>query len=284
MRLYPDPIVVAVGDGCGSGAALCWAAHQAALEHRPLRLVYASLASDTCPTEMLAELGGPLGGQHRGEEDPASVLADAAETVYAFEPHVVISTSHTPRTPVRSLLEQARAAAMVVLANHGASVLADLIGGTVCGRVAAKAPCPVIAISGRPAWPDMPIVVGIDSIDTAGDIAAFAVALAFHRGVRVLVHHVHRQSVAYSAHAIDDLIAAHAARYPQVPLEISCSSGNPVTELADVAAEAQLLVVGTRGYSAATGFLAGSLSHALLRKAPCPLAVIPKNSHPLSRR
>jgi nucleotide-binding universal stress UspA family protein len=42
-----------------------------------------------------------------------------------------------------------------------------------------------------------------------------------------------------------------------------------------MAADAQLLVVGNRSHRAMRGLLTGSVSHALLRRAPCPIAVVP---------
>ena len=50
--------------------------------------------------------------------------------------------------------------------------------------------------------------------------------------------------------------------------------GGPISEIAREAG-ADLIVVGTRGHSAAAGVLLGSVTQRLLRRAPCPVLVVP---------
>jgi nucleotide-binding universal stress UspA family protein len=57
----------------------------------------------------------------------------------------------------------------------------------------------------------------------------------------------------------------------------SSMAGGPAHVIADVAerGHADLIVTGTRGHTAATGILLGSVAHRLLHLAHCPLLVIP---------
>ena len=51
--------------------------------------------------------------------------------------------------------------------------------------------------------------------------------------------------------------------------------GHPVRVLLDAAADADLLVVGTRGHGGFTGMLLGSVSQHLSAHSPCPVVVVP---------
>ena len=53
--------------------------------------------------------------------------------------------------------------------------------------------------------------------------------------------------------------------------------GGPARPIAEIAKEANadLIVVGTRGHSAAAGVLLGSVTQRLLHTAPCPVLVVP---------
>jgi nucleotide-binding universal stress UspA family protein len=52
--------------------------------------------------------------------------------------------------------------------------------------------------------------------------------------------------------------------------------GHPTQTLLDAAADADLLVVGSRGHSTFAGLLLGSVSQHCVQHAPCPVVVVPQ--------
>lgn len=62
------------------------------------------------------------------------------------------------------------------------------------------------------------------------------------------------------------------------PVEVVSSvvEGPAAQVLLEIAAGAQLLVVGSRGHGAFSGMLLGSVSQHCVQHAPCPVAVIPQ--------
>jgi nucleotide-binding universal stress UspA family protein len=59
--------------------------------------------------------------------------------------------------------------------------------------------------------------------------------------------------------------------------------GEPVPELARLAAGADLLVVGSRGHGGFAGRLIGSVGQRCLDSAPCPVVVVPHDAKPRTR-
>jgi nucleotide-binding universal stress UspA family protein len=274
------PIVVGVDEDDRSVVALCWAASQAELERRPLILVHAQV--ETYSWALASGMIGAVDWNGLGAVSRL-VLDSALDLVRRLAPGVAVTTRTQPASPARLLLQAANETSLIVLGNHGARLMTAVLNGTVCGFVAAHARCPVIAVSGRPAWPDAPIVIGIDEDGIADRALEFAVELAARRHVSVNLHHTRRTHAWGTSRrhpGFDDRyqLARLRAHHPQVPVRITCGAGDPVASLTDAAADAQLLVIGTRGHGSAAGLLTGSVSHALLRKAPCPLAIVPQTS------
>ncbi len=74
--------------------------------------------------------------------------------------------------------------------------------------------------------------------------------------------------------ALDDVLDT-ASLSPDLRIERHVVMGPGATVLLDVAAGADLLVVGTRGRGGVAGLLLGSVSHACIKEATCPVVVVP---------
>lgn len=73
------------------------------------------------------------------------------------------------------------------------------------------------------------------------------------------------------AAVIDEVAAAH----PGTPVERQVVLGSPAAALIEEGADAQLIVVGSRGRGGFAGLLLGSVSHQLAHHAPCPVVIVP---------
>jgi nucleotide-binding universal stress UspA family protein len=69
-------------------------------------------------------------------------------------------------------------------------------------------------------------------------------------------------------------LAGWQEKYPDVTVRQVVTRDRPVRCLLEHAADAQLVVVGSRGHGGFAGMLLGSTSQALIYHAPCPLLVV----------
>ena len=138
------------------------------------------------------------------------------------------------------------------------------------------------------------IVVGVDGSPHADAALRFAVAEARLRGVplRVVCAWEPPTSayvgeafaatpdafVAAEQHAEDVLrTALERLTLDDVQVEALAVEGHPATVLVDQAADAELLVLGSRGHGAAKRLLLGSVSSDLAHHTPCPLVIVPSS-------
>lgn len=79
---------------------------------------------------------------------------------------------------------------------------------------------------------------------------------------------------------LSEALAGWGESHPDVKVIEHVECGHPVDVLKYASAQADLLVVGSRGRGDLTGLLLGSVSHSLLHHATCPLVVSPGPAAP----
>jgi nucleotide-binding universal stress UspA family protein len=139
------------------------------------------------------------------------------------------------------------------------------------------------------------IIVGVDGSDDARRAAAWAATVAGAVGAEVVVVHalglLHRTpsgvTVASDLHRAEILAELEAAwcaplRDAGVVYRAELREGNPVIALLDAAddADADLLVVGSRGVGGFPGLMLGSTSTQLAQHTRWPLVIVPNTSQP----
>lgn len=279
-----DRIVVGVDEGAQSALAVEWAAREAQASGARLALVhgemdrYAAAVIDPGIVPAMEIANRPL--------DSWRLVEDSAQFVRQIAPGVDVSTHVAPGSPVSVLCQEADKAAMVVLGSEGSGLLSELVFGTVCGTLAVRSRCPVVAVREHPepVGFDAPVAVGVDGTSVSAAALAFAFELADRHDVGVRAVHVMPSTVKRDKEEEErrrwrtaDSLADLANRYPHVTIDIEFPVGDPVHTLAASAATARLLVVGSRGRGVAAGLLSGSVSQALLRTVRGPIAVVRKD-------
>jgi nucleotide-binding universal stress UspA family protein len=132
------------------------------------------------------------------------------------------------------------------------------------------------------------IVVGVDGSTGSQAALRFALAEASRRGAQVeavIAWYVPAMAAEAGLSANYDpagwarsTLEGELAAVPagDVPLTGRVVQGHPTAALLEVAAGAELLVVGTRGRGGFTGLLLGSVSQYCAANAPCPVVVVPR--------
>ncbi|MFF8386538.1 universal stress protein [Streptomyces kanasensis] len=286
-------IAVGVDGSEESLAAADWAAHEAALRGVPLRVVHAWLWQP---------LDVPLVQDRETQAESAEAVLRAARTrVTGLYPDLAVSAEVVHDTAVAALLREAAAADVLALGSRGYGALVGFLLGSYGQQVIAAAERPVVSV--RAGDRDAQalrstggeVVVGQQG--TAEDSAAvlgFAFEAAAARGATVrAVRAWSLPSIyAYSPgstrladeagglepfeeKALAEALAPWRERYPDVPVTEHVELGSAGQVLLSALSDAQLLVVGRRARRGPVGTRIGSVAHAALHHAPCPVAVVP---------
>lgn len=225
------------------------------------------------------------------------VLEEAENRARSASPDLEVTTRLVVAAPVQALLEQARDAELVVLGSRGLGGFLGLLIGSVGVEVAAHAPCPVVVV--RPQSVDHPrssvgpVVVGVDGSEISALAIGFAFEVAARRGVGVTAVHAWSGPIPagvvgeFAPVVVDvdtieqdqeqlltEAVAGARSRFPEVGIEMKLARAHPGHALVAESAGAALVVVGSRGRGGFRGMLLGSVSHAVLHHADCPVAVI----------
>lgn len=276
------PIVVGVDGSPCSQLALDWAADEARLRRAPLKLVY------------VVDSPGPRGAfGYLTDEVTAfgdDLLAGARERVAGRQ--VPASTAIVCDDAAHGLIREAKDATMLVVGSRGHGGFHDLLLGSTSLHAAMHAACPVAVI--RPPTPGGAedtagrIVLGTDGSPRAAAAARVAFEEARLRDIGLTVLHTWVGSLpeataglpgddALEVRArmvVNDAIAPWASRYPEVDVRKVVVKESASRALIAASSGAEMVVVGCRGRGGFTSLLLGSVSHALLHHAGCPVLIV----------
>ncbi|MFJ8962514.1 universal stress protein [Lentzea sp. NPDC102401] len=288
MKGPAAPVVVGVDGSSSALAAVKWAAADCARHHTPLRLVHGYNVPNAGYPEMVLTATEIL---HAIEEQADTWLTEAAAAARAVAPEVEVSTERVCRYGTALLISESRDARLMVLGSQGLGTVTGLLVGSTAIALASHGRCPLVVVRGTEV-PGGPVVVGVDGSPTSEAALAFAFEAASVRNAPLAVVTCWQDFMVESGYTASrftvdwgqveqderrlqaERLAGWQEKYPDVPVTRVVLRDRPVRALMRYGAEAQLVVVGSRGHGGFAGMLLGSTSQALVYNAPCPLAIV----------
>lgn len=281
------PVVAGVDGSDSARQAAFWAADEARRRNVPLRLVgVVHLPAFDYPGS-----GVPVDDfAGRAGADAERRLATVRSDILDRYPGLDVDTATRVGQPNAVLVEESADALLLVVGSRGLGGFTDALVGSTGVALSVHGHCPVAVV--RPGDPDGPVVVGVDGSPASEAAIALAFDEASSRGAELVAVHAwldYASEVSYATarqYAVDweavdvhehELLAQRLAgwqeKYPDVSVRRVVTTDRPVRSLLEQAAQARLLVVGSRGRGGFRGMLFGSTSQALVYHAPCPLLV-----------
>jgi nucleotide-binding universal stress UspA family protein len=286
---YVDTVVVGVDGSEGANAALAFAAHEAALRGAKLRIV----CGWGVPATVYASAFAP-------QADVAALLQksarraceDALAEARRLEPGLECEASAKEGHPATVLVDEARDAALLVVGSRGLGGFRSLLLGSVSYHVVHHAACPVAVVrspAGRAPQRPERIVVGVDGSETATQALRWALDAAHIRDVAVEVVHAWQMPFVggpFSAAAMDlsrfedaaaDLLdrVVDAEDTSGLVVQRTVACGGAAEAILKASEDADLVVVGCRGFSNIERLLLGSVSHQVILHCSLPVVVVP---------
>ena len=286
-------IIGGVDESALAGQAVRWAAEQAVLEGRRVRLVRAVMPV-------------PMGrSDHAAVAQPGTftslrlhseaLLRQAHEQVHRLAPGVEVDEQLEVAAARDLLLDVAEDAHVLVLGSRGRGPVLTHLFGSVGVGVVRRARCPVVVHRpGHPGRVRDGVVVAVDATEDAVPVLEFAFRQASLRRLPLrVVHYVMdprsalvgvpmvgdlSQQLQQSELVLSEAMAGLGERYPDVRTTVSTTPGLAAHDIVTAASRADLVVVGTHQRSVADRLLVGSVSTAVLEHASCPVAVVPVRS------
>ncbi|WP_328940856.1 universal stress protein [Streptomyces sp. NBC_00250] len=298
------PVVVGVDGSEHSLRALEWAV--SAAEHLGAPLVVAHVRSDALQlgAARIASLGP-------SPEIPDSVVT-AVRTVVEERGHRIPTRYESLDGSVTDALPAAaRGARLLVTGSRGRGGFASLLLGSTSRTLAATSPCPLVVVphearaaaleggaeAGR-------VLLGLHPEETPDEVVTFAFEAAHHRGVPLEAVTAFRlppqpsslvvapapalqvpppmpladtaeEFVQEAEREQEERLRPFVARWPGVELVPTVVPADAAGLLVEGSRDAGLLVVGRHHRHRFGSLLIGSVAHAVLHHAHCPVAVIP---------
>jgi nucleotide-binding universal stress UspA family protein len=286
------PVVVGVDGSEPALHAVRWAAREADRQAAVLRLVHVCYLA---PVRHPKQVAPPQEYQTAVLEQGRHWLSEAVAAARQVAPGITIITDLHSGVVAHELITESRQARQLVLGSRGLGGFRSLLVGSIAVALSGHAHCPVAVIrsstsDGVPPSAG-PVVVGVDGSALSDAALEYAFEAAAARTVPLLVVHAWADVDVSGAWAaapgtidwdwlqaeeekeLAEQLAPWQDRYPDVEVRPVVARGRPAHTLLEHAADAQLVVVGSRGRGALAGLGLGSVSQTLLHQAECPVVV-----------
>lgn len=283
-------VTVAVDGSLPARRAVRLAAREAMLRRLPLRIVTATLWPEI-QQRPGRDFEPP---ERRALADVDATLLEAADLATEILPPSRVGTVAAIEPTDSALLYESRFADLIVVGTRGLGAVRHVLLGSVSGKLAAHAACPVLVVPDGVGQDeaDTPVLVGVeDAEDSAPALeAAFAEARLHRAPVRALhavalpllagpaamapmaYEHIVRPDDATAL--LQRALAPFRARYPDVAADTTIVEGPAPYELVEAGHTARMLVLAHRRRTGADAVLHGSVTRGVLHHATCPVLVV----------
>jgi nucleotide-binding universal stress UspA family protein len=276
MAGMTDGIIIGYDGSPASDDALRWAAREAWARGTALTICLAWASNG------LALIDDPV-VRDRIRQRNKEILARGVRLAGSVPDLAEVRTVLAEGSPAHVLCERSSTAEMVVVGSRGHGRLADSTLGSVSWQVASHGQGRVVVVRGQ--WRPVnqapgPVVAGVDGSPASQDALTFAFEEAALRDVPLValcalmdapgrIGGARRMEEEFS-----QLMAQREKEHPEITVLRQVAFGTPRSALLAAAAEAQLLVVASRGLGGLEGMSLGSVAAALVHHSPCPVAVV----------
>jgi nucleotide-binding universal stress UspA family protein len=261
-------IVVGVDESEGAAAALRWAAEEGRLRDLPVTAVLAWTFLDQHPT-------GPGDFDPKyGEEAARTALGGIVSDVLGAEAAGAVQQEVVCDLAAPALLGVATEEDLLVVGARGLGGFGDLLLGSVSQQVLQHAPCPVAVVRSPATAGAGRIVVGVDGSESSRRALAWAVEEGRLRAAVVAVVHAHHRGAESAEAELDAALGAVDVAGLPAPPERHLMAAGAAPAILELARDAQLVVVGSRGRGGFRGLVLGSVSQHVTRHARCPVVVL----------
>ncbi len=281
-----NAIVVGFDLSDASRRAVWWAAREAGNRRRPLLLLHAF----TWPFEEVV---------HSLQEAMRHELDALRETCGQIVPGLEVRTELASGDPAWVLSDTAEQAELLVLGPSGmGGAPRGALGSTAAELVSRRAGVPMVVVRGAapPEQPELatgPAVVGVDGSPASSEAIAFAYDFAARHGVELVAVHAWSdlpldpfarvqdwergwdEVRTDAADVLAQSLAGEMEQYPDVSVRRVITPARPAQALLEEAEGASMLIVGSHGRGPVRRLVLGSVSHAAVHHASCPVAVVP---------
>ncbi|TDQ00395.1 universal stress protein [Labedaea rhizosphaerae] len=283
------PIVVGTDGSESATRAVRWAAREAVLRRRSLKVVN----TYTWPISGYPEGLIVSSDVHDAlRSDAEKTVRDAKKVAEEAAPRLDVSTVVTAGNAQQVLRELSEDAELVVLGSRGLGGFTGLLLGSTAVGLASHAACPITVVRRRREPAGGPVVVGVDGTPVSEAAIAFAFEEAALRQAPLMAVHAWQETafdIAMSSaiaaefwrsanenaqELISERLAGWREKYPDVVVTTEVRGTGPAEQLVRQSAQAQLVVVGSRGRGGFAGLTLGSTSQAVLRHADSPVTVV----------